>query len=162
MTKNPQFPQNANMTYKSFLSSKQGFTLIEIIVACSVLWLVVFAVLRMTTNNLHQGKLIEQEGIQTQVAKTIETCIRSIGYTGMTSHLNTSGSINFWTNNNECNIGVGKIIQVKEKIWGQDAAPIEIENEFFVSLWSIHDSYKINLVTSSEKNSQTREFYIYK
>lgn len=150
------------MIYKSLFPSKQWFTLIEIIVACSVLWLVVFAVLRMTTNNLHQGKLIEQEGIQTQVAQSVETCIRSIGYTGMTIHLNTSGSISFWANNNECLTWWTNIVSVKEKIWDQPIAPIEIENTFFVSTWSIQNSYKIRLVTSSEKNSQTREFNIYK
>ena len=72
-----------------------AFTLVEVLVAGAVLGAVVFAVLRMSTNNAHQVDLIESEKARQLTEYNIKQCILSLGYTGIIDYPTITGSIAF-------------------------------------------------------------------
>ena len=77
------------------MRNQKAFTLIEVLIAGAVLGAVVFAILRMSTNNEHQVSLLETEKARRLVEYDIEQCIRNLGYDAFSSYGSSTGSISF-------------------------------------------------------------------
>ena len=79
-----------------FLKNK-AFSLIEVLLAATILGVVVFAIIRLGTNNAHQISLIELEKARSLTEKNITECIESLGYDSLTPfYISAStGSISF-------------------------------------------------------------------
>jgi len=140
---------------------KKAFTLIEILIAGAVLGAVVFAILRMSTNNQHQVSLLESEKVRQLTEANIIQCLREIWYTGTLNYATKTWSISFWNDGNGCLTGsTATGIIIKNYTGNDEVNPTEITNYFLISTGTTKNTITIH--TESEKNSQETTIDLYK
>lgn len=80
------------------------FSLIEILIAVSIMTLTVFWILSMVASGVKQSSLLEQNKDIYDIAKNSKECLEYIWYNTL-SWVTSTQSINFWNDNNWCFTG---------------------------------------------------------
>jgi hypothetical protein len=78
------------------------FTIIEVIIAASILWITVFWILNLINFNSNQANLFYKEKLKNDIFLNSKECIKKIWYDFFKNNIWTWISINFWDDNNLC------------------------------------------------------------
>jgi hypothetical protein len=110
--------------------NKRGFTLIEVLVSAVILWITVFWILRLSTNNATQALMIEKNKEMSEIFYNTRECVKSFWYNYLNS-MTGIVSVNFWADNNSCmtwsydtrlsfpNIRLNSFLDTKQ-VWSND------------------------------------------
>ncbi|MFK7780133.1 MAG: prepilin-type N-terminal cleavage/methylation domain-containing protein [Candidatus Gracilibacteria bacterium] len=91
---------------------KKGFSLIEVIIATSIITIAVFGVYRLIGENT---KIINNSGNYIQVNSlfpVLEECIENIGFSSLISATGTKYNFNFGADLNVCETGTTNIVTI--------------------------------------------------
>lgn len=84
------------------IHKKYWFTIIEVIIAASILWITVFWILNLINFNTNQTSIFYKEKLKNDIFLNTKECVKKIWYNFFENNIWTWISINFWDNNNAC------------------------------------------------------------